>query len=468
MPDFNFQSPGANFTGGFEDYLMKQRAAEHQNMLDDLAQKREQRLAQAELDSMKEHQDTLAEKRANDLENQHAKKVKDFQTHVEKDYVANDRPLPEDVKTAQDLGLNVFRQAPPAMSAPAITPPAALMETPPAGATPEGSTSISTNPADAVTPPGTMAPGATVYPGSAQERLKAAQLKMQQDYVSGLDDSDPRKAQWKAELDAEAHGLKTPAGFAPKAAGAGDGETIAKQNPRTGKIEVMGPGGQWTPFEGTTLPKGTHWMTEPAPKDTTARDLAAESALQRTREHAFKRIDDEVGKATLAQITTSGDIANALSQNTEVADATLAPLVLKATITRGGNSGFRMTKPEIDRVLTRDAWDDLALKLHSWTGSGPLQLNDSQKAAMRKLASSIYDKASKSYARILDAEQNINHHAHDTDINDEVTKLKRDFAGSEKDTFYNASDIGKKQGPPAVKGEIVFGSNGMPLPAVTQ
>jgi hypothetical protein len=462
MADFQFTNPGAAFDTGFEGYLTQQAAARHQTMLEDLQNKREQRLAQAELDSAAEKQDALTEKKNKDLADAHDKEVKGFQKHVADTYVKGDRPMPEDVATAQRLNLGgVFRQQAPAMETDtSAMAPAALQEAPAAGATAAGTGANLTDTTGAAEP-GAMVPGPMSYPGSVAEREKADLDAKREAFIQTLPPEvrDSVRNNYKAE----ALGMK--ALTEPKAASA-DQEAVMRQNPRDGSVERLTPTG-WVPHSGD-VPKGAHWMTEPAPKDTSVHDMAQEAQLQRTREKAFERVDKEVGKSTLARITTAQDIQDALSQHTEAADATLAPLVLKATITSGGNSGFRMTKPEIDRVLTRGVWDNLALKLNAWTGNGPLQLDPAQREAMHKLAEAVYKKASDSYSKILDAEQNINHHQKDTDINDEVTKLKRDLAGSSKDTFYNSSDYsGSKTqgGPPTVAGTIMYDASGMPIPA---
>lgn len=446
MP-LGFTSPGANFSGGFEDYLMKQSALEHQNMLDDLANKREQRMAQAELDSHAERQDELARKKAKDLSDAKDKQTKDYEKQVS-GMVKGDRPSPEMIEQGQKLGVFPFRQGAPAMSTDTMQPPAALMEAPPAGASAAG--------AELPTPAGAMAPGPTTYPGSHDERIAEADRERQKAFIEQMPDTDPRKQELKTAFEAEAAGLKVPAGYFSKSGSANGDEAVMRQNPRKGTVERM-VDGQWSTWTGD-VPKGAHWMTEPPPKDTSVHDLAAENARQRNIEHANKRLYDELGKGELSKIVAAGDIQDALAQNTEVADATLAPLVLKSTITAGGNSGFRMTKPEIDRVLTRDVWDDLSLKLHAWTGNGPLQLTPGQKDAMRKLASAIYDKAAMNYAKINAAEDKINNAKDAHEINSIVTDTKRMF---EPGSAPKGSTL---QGPPPAVGKIRYDSSGMIIP----
>jgi hypothetical protein len=445
-----FMSPGAGFTSAFENSLAESEKQKHQALLDDLAAKREQRMAQAELDSHAQFQDELARKKAKDLSDAHDKKVGDFEKHIKETYVKGDRAMPEDIQTAKDLNLFPFRQGAPAMSAPEMTPPAALMEAPPAGASPEGS-SFTAAPEEAVPSAANMTPGALEFPGTATERGKEADRARHQALIDTLYLTKKQSA--VASLVAD--GVPVPAGF--MTADKTD-VPILKQNTRTGKIEQRDPkDGVFKPLVGDA-PPNAHWMTEPTPKDTTASDTARENHLQTAKEKAYTRIDKEIGKSQLETMLASDQLLTALSQKNEVGDAVVAPLVLKATVTAGGNSGFRMTKPEIDRVLTMPAGRSLMLKLNSWTGNGPLQIDATERKILNEMGMTIYKRASDNYSKILDAEDRITEHKDVNEINREVLKLKRGIVG---DLTEHHAGLTPPPGPPAVTGDIEYDASGM-------
>lgn len=413
----DYVNPGGAFSGGFESFLNTRAAQSHQNLLDSLAMKREERLAQAELDAMAEKRDALAQKKEKDQQDAHDKAVADLEKETA-NMVEGDRPDPEMLAKAQKLGkTSMFRQPAAPASVETMQPPAALRPNAPPEAPAEGAT--------VPTPEGALSVQAPVYPGSPKEREATAARTRQKAFIDNLPDDNPHKQELKTMFEAEAAGLKVPAGGFSKPA-AELGEAVFRQNAAKGTVQRL-QNGAWVDWSGD-VPKGAHFMTEPQPKDTTAHDLARESHLQTAKEHAFKRINDEMGKGELSKIVASDDIATALSQNSNVADATLAPLVLKATITAGGNSGFRMTRPEIESVLTKSVWDNLELKLRSWDGGAQsLILTDEQKRAMKQLATAIRAKAAKSYSSLLDAEDDINASENDHEVNAHVTKLKRRF-----------------------------------------
>jgi hypothetical protein len=335
------------------------------------------------------------------------------------------------------------------------------MEAPPAAATAAGTGADLADPNAAVTTPGAMTPGPMTFPGSVASREKDAQKADVMAFVQKLRDAgEGEKAQAIADAyEAEGLGLKTPAGLFNKGTTKSEAP-ILRQNPRTSKIDQRNDQtGEWEPLIGNA-PPNAHWMTEAPPKDNSAHELASTLAHQHVVEKANKTLYDELGKGELAQIAASTGIQQALAQNNEVGDSVLAPMILKATVTAGGNSGFRMTKPEIDRVLTKPKSDALMLALNSWTGNGPLQITDTQRADMHKIATQIYERAKRSYGKLNDAEDQINEVpvGQYKRINDIVSKTKRAFA----EDLGNAGSGDQKQGSvPEVVGDIEYDSNGL-------
>src|SRR6266478_6260793 len=78
-----YTSQVAAFSNTFEEAMANQAATKRQAMMDKLAAKREDRLAQAELDSMQEKRDALAEHKADREEKAHERKISDFEKRTQ-------------------------------------------------------------------------------------------------------------------------------------------------------------------------------------------------------------------------------------------------------------------------------------------------------------------------------------------------------------------------------------------------
>jgi hypothetical protein len=403
MADMTYTAPGAAFTGAFDQFMQQRAQESHQALLDSLAQKREDRLVQAELDSASEKKQELARKAEKDTQDAHDKKVADLEKRVG-NMVKGDRPDSEMVQQAQSLGLsNIFRQPPAPASTESMQPPAALAATPPASGAPAEGTTIPT-------PAGALTPQAPVYPGSPAERRAEADRQRQQAFIDSIPDDNPRKADLKLAFAAQEAGLKDPSGLLQKGT-VSDAEAVFQQNPRTGKVQRL-QNGQWTDWNGD-VPKGAHFMTVPAPKDTSARDAAEAAKVQAAREHGYAELskpaaalEDQLGRVRKLRI--------ALDQNTNVADASIMPQLIQ-TVEGGQGSGVRMTTPLINAEIkgSQSMWDAATLKVNQWKAEGgvnpdgtlnpkvPLVLTDEQRAGVKKYVDAVTKSALAQHEKLI-------------------------------------------------------------------
>ncbi len=248
---------------------------------------------------------------------------------------------------------------------------------------------------------GSSDPAVRPYIGSPKQREAIDQKQKQQQFIDALPDGDPRKDEIRQALGAEATGLHVPPGFFSKQAGDGT-EEVYRQNPRDGTIEKVG-----------TVPKGAHFMTEPAPKDTSVGDaLKADRQdrdLRGAKEKAYTEFNN-AAKPFLDRIDRANKMEDSLKLHSNIADSTIAEQLV--TLTAGGSgSGVRISQPMIDQVLhkTNTAWDDLSLRLKRWEAATPEDKNkismfftDTQRLALHDLGQLYLAEARKQHAKILD------------------------------------------------------------------
>ncbi len=261
-----------------------------------------------------------------------------------------------------------------------------------------------------------------------KEAADAAQAAGRAAFVAGLPEG-PQKTAYQGEQFG-LHNVVPP----KEAAGAG-AEPIARQNPRSGVVERL-VDGQWQSVTGD-VPKGTHFMTEPAPKDTTARDAAAAAKEATRRDNVYKTAVAELDKAAApiaAHIQGINDLGTMLNARTPEADTLIAPLVLKSTIS-GTGTGFRMTRAEIENVVGgRSKWESLNAALNKWSQDPKqaLSITDEQRTELRNLAKEIRKSATTQMGKITKAR----HAMDDTDDPKEIqkiaTKLQEDLSVSDE------------------------------------
>ena len=451
-----YVNPGGAFSSAFEDAITQHQLQQRQLMLQDLAMKREQRLAQAELDSAKEHQDALAEKRQKDTQDAHDRAVKQFKESVDTEMVPGDRPSPEQIQKAQALGLSIFRQAPPAMSTQPMQPPAALMPNAPAGAPEEG--------APAPTPQGAMAPGPLVFPGTAVQRQKEQNKADVAAFVQRLRDAgEGDKADEVANaFEAEGLGLKSPAGMFSKSTSATKHRVVF--DPATGRyLDAL----THQPVTDATDLENAQVDRLKEPKDTSAADATraatAENRLQAAREHAYSEMKD-ITKPLMDRIDRADKLETSLNQNSDIADSTIAEQLV--TLTAGGNgSGIRISTPMIDQVLnkSRTRWADLEQSLKRWSVAPPDQQKNvglfftpSQREAIHDLGRAYRVAAVKARNRVLSYRSKVDDANTMNELNHVRTQLQSDLFEPADETTggggavkpLTVDDVFKKYGPP--------------------
>lgn len=430
----DYESPGGAFVNAMEDHLMKQAAQKHLQLMDSLAQKREDRLTQAELDAAQERRDALKE-HAQQVEDQlKEKKTVDLQKRVE-GMVPGDIPDAQMLKQADELGIGGQNFPKPAQSMPGV---AAVPMGAPVRLTPPGQAPIQTSvPNPETAKPGIQSPSdPSVRPfiGSRVEREKATQegkIKAISDQMAGLDPMSPEFKRLAVQYEMTA-GKPIPAAMMATKGGTGDGEAIARVDPKRQVVQRL-VDGQWVDTKGD-MPKGTHFLQEPTPKDDSAQKDRESNHVDQVRSHAHDKIDADIAKPLKTQIASVDSLITALNQNTNISDAVIAPMVLKATVS-GTGSGFRMTQPEINSVLkgTRTSWDSLQVAINKWTGDGPLILTDDQKTGMRALAKAIRKKAVAQYKKVVDADDALDNATSVEQINKIHTKLRKDSVPDDDD-----------------------------------
>lgn len=385
-----YVSPGDAFSSTFASVAAQEEAAKRQAFLDSLRAKQvenEIALGQAALQEKRDaHAADLKEKERKDTLSDIA------------NLVPGDIPDADLIARAKTHGIPL-RTEPAAPSAPESMPGIAAV---PFG---QVQTGITPTRVGAVVRPEAGPTAGIRFAGSPKQAEEVAQRARAKAFIDAMPDDDPRKQELKQAFEAEVAGLKVPPGYFSKTGAAGE-EAVMRQNPRTGTVERM-IDGKWTPWT-SDVPKGAHWMTEPAPKDMTARDIAKGNQLQVAREHAYTELDKRA-QPIENQLSAIRELGTALNQKTPGADAVIAPLVLKATVA-GAGTGFRMTQTEINQVLGAGThWDSLKRALLKWDTdhSQALSLTDDQREDLRKLTREIRKKATQLSRQITDARHKI-------------------------------------------------------------
>jgi hypothetical protein len=432
----DYMSPGDAFSSSIAQTLHDRDQAARQAADFALKQQAEARLAKVQQAQLEEAQAALAEKRQ---EHQAAIDEKERNGTV-KDVAAmvpGDIPDADLVSRAQKYHVPIRLTAPvlaPQEAPPqAPAPPAALAEDPTAAAPVNG-------------PAGTGVlvdkPGGA-FAGTRQDvEKKKLEDKVNEirDILSGADPGSPEYK--KAILDYQmVTGKSIPAGFAKETGGTGN---VARVSPDKGKVEVMREG-KWVTATEADLGPGTHWLSEPVPKDTTAHDLAKQTAVGHVYDTAVKELID-TEKPIKGHIDGINGLGSVLAQRTPAADALIAPLVLKATVA-GQGSGFRMTRAEIENVLhSRSKWQDLEVALNKWSAdpSKALQVTDEQRTDLRTLAKAIRVKANEQMTAITKARHDLDDAVEEGDsmkIRRIRTKLDEDLQKMNDEPKVDDNDI---------------------------
>lgn len=428
-----YMSPGDAFSSSIGQTLLQRDQQARQAQEFALKQQQEARMNRVADAQLAEAQAALAEKRQEHQaaidEKERNGTVKDVSAMV-----PGDIPDADLVSRAQKyhVPIRMTAMAPPQ----AENPPPALAANPEADAPMNGpaGTGVLKNPPQAFA-------GTRVDVEKKKLEDKVNEIR---DTLSGAEPGTPEYN--KAIIDYEmVTGKSIPAGFAK--AGAGGTGNVARVSPDKGKIEVMRQG-KWVPATEADLGTGTHWLSEPVPKDTSANDARKATAVGHVYDSAMKEVLD-AEKPIKGHIDGINGLGSVLAQRTPSADALIAPLVLKATVA-GQGSGFRMTRAEIDNVLhSRSKWQDLEVALNKWSAdpSKALQVTDEQRTDLRTLAKAIRVKANEQMQIITKARHDLDDAAEAGDsmaIRRLRTKMDEDLQKANDEPQVDDSDVASR------------------------
>jgi hypothetical protein len=436
---FPYVSPGDAAASTFASLVRQDEADKRQAFLDDLNRRKvENEIAMGQA-ALKEKRDEAAAR----LDEIDQKKTERDVASLAKGDIPSFDLLARAKKHGMDLRLE---QAPP--TAPESMPGVAAV---PMGQVQQGitptRTGLVTNPAAG--PGGVRFAGSPAQAEEARKRDANEAIKKQ---LEGLDPSDPAFKRLAFEYEIT-NNKQLPAAYFTNKQGSSDTAPVMRQNPRSGTVERL-VDGAWTTWSGD-VPKGAHWMTEPPPKDTSARDLQRGNQLQTAREHAYTELDKRA--TPVENQLAAKELGTALNQRTPGADAIIAPLVLKATISSTGTGGFRMNEPEINRVVGAGShWDSLKRALLKWDTdhSQALSLTDDQREDLRKLAREIRKGATQVSRQITDARHKIDDADDLAGVNHARTTLQETLDKMESE---DEGDGGASGGLPQVGGTFMGG-----------
>lgn len=482
MPDNYYNSAGSAASDRIQEYLVMQQQQRRQDMLDQLAIRKQQAddaRQNRKMDMEQEqHQADLALKRDQLISSAHEREARTAelqQAGLEKQktglskrfeqMVPGDIPDAEMVKQADSLGIGTQNFPKPPMtqqSMPGLVAPNSPLISPqmriapaPVSASGVGPNAGSTNLPPSPEPPaqvgltGVSDSSVRPYIGTRQDREKQAAEHELDAYASSLPDGPIKQV-----IEAKRHGVTITAGDLKQENPTPEGRDLML-DPQSRKYQdangnvVTNPG------------KADRVHVLPI-HDTSARDAAHEQAnerlMEQIRQHAYTTFD-ATAKPYEEEIRNVQKLNTVLNQNSNVADATIAEQVLKMTA-GGAGSGLRLTQPLIDQILhSRSKWDDLQLALNRWDGQpGSLSLTPEQKISIRALGKGIIEKASGVHKKILDARTAVdNPSANAATIHKAVTDLK--------DSLYSPTDESGSAAP-ATSGapRIRYDMNGNRLP----
>lgn len=421
MPGYSVTAPGAAFSGTIEDELQRHADMRRQAVLDQINAKREADLAKYREQEMSFKQDELQAKIDERKDASKDKKVAAHQKRVE-GMLPGDVPDPEMLAKDQQYELGNFR----APVAPAPAPMPGTISGSPTGA--PGAPLMEPQAPEAL-----AAPQSAVYIGNRQDRLKAIQdqkVKVLTDQLANATPGSPEYIRAATEYGMLIGKPLTAAEMGKGGTAASDSVPVMRQNPKTGAIDRL-VDGQWTPWTGD-VPKGAHFMTEPAPKDTTAKDAANDRHLDQVHQQAVAELNKRVLPFE-AHIQTVNDLGTMLNARTPQADSLIAPMVLKATVS-GAGTGFRMTQSEINQVIGgRSKWESLQAALNKWSldPKQALTITDEQRTELRDLAKKIREKATMLSRKATDARHSLDDATTPQEIHKIMTKLQEDLGKAE-------------------------------------
>jgi hypothetical protein len=294
--------------------------------------------------------------------------------------------------------------------------------------------------------------------GTPGQRQDAAFAKAVNDIA---DHPEMDNRQQALRLQAQFPNRTVPAGLYREPSGDG-GTAVARVDPKRQVVQRL-VNGQWVDATGD-MPKGTHFLQEPAPADHSAANAAAEArtaaASERARQQAFTDLE-ALNKPLQSQLDEYEKVGTALNQRTAQADNDLAPLILKATV-GGMGSGFRMTEAEINKTMGAGTkWEALQRSLNKWsTDPQHFVFPEEQRTAMRNLAKAIRAKTYEQHRKIQDMRYKIAESDDPKEILRLRTQLRDNMAPTDADSALN-DPLAPAAAPPKVP--IRYGNDMKPL-----
>lgn len=344
-----YGSPAFAFTSEMDNFLLNQQKLKHQALMDEIEQKRENRLEESDKLDLEVRRAELAERQKMD---EQTLKDKRIESHLRKreNLAPGDIPSSDMIHEADELGIPLRLGA-----APSVGQIPAGTETPqlPGGAVRLGGA----QPAQDVTNP-----AARPYLGTQKQEQSDKLAKI-------LENSDPNSPEFRrAAIEYEVvTGRSLPA--AAFGAGAAQGtEPIARQDPKRNVVQRL-VDGKWVDVTGD-LPKGTHFLPQPPdPQLQTLRGI--EITDKRNADSNLNDLTDEAVDMLAEQVAKSGRGAAALSG-------------------LGWGNASKGTK---DRILNRAAqWDSTTGKFRDKGQAGPPPDLSAQSADYQAIEATLRDR----------------------------------------------------------------------------
>jgi hypothetical protein len=365
MGRYNFLSQGGEAVDALTLMLAKQEAQKRQTMIDDLNKKNiESQMA-----------DRVSNRAIQDETAKSLAAQRDAAAHetLQKNFLKT-APLPgsqmspEQAKNASAAGYGDSVQTSGGATLPSTSMAGGIPATP-GGDTPAPGAIVAPKPVEVASKKDASVPIQQVFKGTPDQQLNMQLSRM----LEGVE--DPKQIRK----------IITHSGLIPfdKIDDAvkgvvGEVQNVYRQNPRDGTVEKVGD-----------VPKGSHFMTEPAPKDHTGSDNAAATRLAHSYEYNNNSL--EKSAAPLEQQAARLErVAVSIAQKDPQADSLIAPELLTA-MAGGQGSGLRMNEAEIARIIGgRSKWETIKAALNQWKpGDKALSITDAQRADISKLVGEI-------------------------------------------------------------------------------
>jgi hypothetical protein len=436
----DYVSPGGAAASAIEGQLVAQAAQRRQAMMDRLAAQREADLAkyrEQEIAAKHEEIESLRESRKNAADE---KGRTNFEKRVG-NMVAGDVPDPELLALDKKYGTGYFPTAAtpppqPMAGTASMAIPGGVGAESGAPVAPAGQPLMEPAPPEALAPPPQAA-----FVGRREDRLKAiqdAKVKEISDQMSNLDPSDPQFKVLATQYEMLTN-KSLPAAFM-RGAGGGDTTPVVRTNPSRNIVERL-VNGKWEPVVGD-VPKGAHFLQEPPPKDTSAAEARTENQRMTAHQRAVTELNT-LAKPAQSHLDTIEDLGMMLNARTPAADALIAPMVLKATVS-GAGTGFRMTQSEINQVVGgRSKWESLSAALNKWSSdpTKALSITDEQRTELRALAKKIRDKSYDMVQKVTKARHAIDDAKTPSEIEKIQSKLQDELNAAHVETKTDVVDV---------------------------